>query len=80
MSRRKQSRPVRLQDDEDENGVKITPPSVPEGTATTTTSETDKVQLGEEILLNGKILIRKFNAAKKGLSRLLRLGVFDYLI
>lgn len=65
MSRRKQSRPVRLQDDEDENGVKITPPSAPEGTTTTTTSETDEVQPGEEILLNGKILIRKFNAAKK---------------
>lgn len=63
MSRRKQSRPVRLQDDEDENGVKITPPSVPEGT--TTTSETDEVQLGEEILLNGKILIRKFYSKKK---------------
>lgn len=58
MSRRKQSRPVRLQD-EDENGVKITPPSVLEGT--TTTSETDEVQQGEEILLNGKILIRKTN-------------------
>lgn len=64
MSRRKQSRPVRLQDDEDENGVKITPPSVPEGT-TTTTSDTDEVQLDEEILLNGKILIRKFYSKKK---------------
>lgn len=64
MSRRKQSRPVRLQDDEDENGVKITPPSVPEGT-TASTSEPDEVQLGEEILLNGKILIRNFKAKKK---------------